>query len=102
MPLTTSLTKGSAMLVTTTPIVLVFCVTRPRAIALARHTHCLAMCWILSAVSRLIKGLLCRARETVEEETLARRAISLMDVGLCTGCTPELADVCTTALYPFS
>jgi len=37
-----------------------------------------------SAVPRLIKWLFCRARETVDEETLAMRAMSLMEVGLCT------------------
>src|ERR1700731_1683747 len=43
------------------------------------------MCCIFSAVSRLIRGLFCSARETVEDETFARRAMSLMEVGLCTG-----------------
>src|SRR5437660_1023643 len=43
------------------------------------------MCCIFSAVSRLISGLFCSARETVEDETFARRAMSLMEVGLCTG-----------------
>jgi hypothetical protein len=42
------------------------------------------MFWIFSAVSRLISGLFCRARETVEEETFAMRAMSLMEVGLWT------------------
>src|SRR5258708_36855591 len=43
------------------------------------------MCWIRSAVLLLISRLFCRALETVEEETLAILAISLMEVGLCTG-----------------
>src|SRR6266478_4682044 len=38
-----------------------------------------------SAVLLLISRLFCRALETVEEETLAILAISLMEVGLCTG-----------------
>src|SRR5258708_37492393 len=43
------------------------------------------MCWIRSAVLLLISRLFCRALETVEEETLAILAISLMEVGRCTG-----------------
>src|SRR5258708_9078614 len=43
------------------------------------------MCWIRSAVVLRISRLFCRALETVDEETLAIVAISLMEVGLCTG-----------------
>src|SRR5882724_3254469 len=43
------------------------------------------MCWIRSAVLLLMSRLFWRALETVEEETLAILAISLMEVGLCTG-----------------
>src|SRR3984893_9400415 len=85
IPSTTSLTNGSAMEVTTTPIVLVRYVTSPRATALARYPDSRAIFWIFSAVRRLINGLFCKALETVEKETLAFRAISLMEVGRYTG-----------------
>src|ERR1700682_2562774 len=41
---------------------------------------------IFSVVRLLMRELRCKARETVEQETLAIRAISLIEVGLCTGC----------------
>ena len=67
------------MVVTTTPIVPVRWVTRLRAAALARYPDSWAMRLIRSAVFALIEGWRLSARETVECETFASLAMSLMD-----------------------
>ena len=79
MPLTTSPTNGSAMLVTTTPIVLVRRVTRLRATALTVYPFSAAIFWMSSRVSAFTSGLSRNARETVECETWAARAMSLIE-----------------------
>src|SRR6266536_5980687 len=81
MPLTTPATNGSAMLVTTTPMVSLRRVTRLRAAALVRYPASWAMRWIFSTVSGFTNGLLRSARETVECATPAILAISLMEAG---------------------
>jgi hypothetical protein len=66
MPLTTPAAKGSAIFVTTTPMVWLRRVTRLRAAALGRYPESSAMRRIFSAVFGCTRGLLASARETVE------------------------------------
>ena len=54
------------MLVTTTPMVLVRLVTRLRPTALTVYPCSLAILWMMALVSGFTRGLLRRARETVE------------------------------------
>src|SRR5665213_471908 len=80
MPLTISALNGSAMLVTTTPIVSVRRLTRLRPTALTRYPFSFAIAWMRRLVSGLTSELLRRALETVEWETLAARAMSLIEI----------------------
>src|SRR6478672_5870410 len=79
MPLTTSATNGSAIDVTTTPIEYVRPVARLRPTALTRKLTSAAMRRMRSAVSALTSGLFLSARETVECDTFAARAMSLIE-----------------------
>src|SRR5947209_6881003 len=85
------------MLVTTTPIVLVRLVASDRATALARKPDFAAICRILSDVSSLTSGLPRSARETVEWDTPAIRAMSLIEVGR----SSVVLNTCARRLYRF-
>src|SRR5688572_14420888 len=79
MPAATSATNGSATVVTTKPMVRVRLVARLRPIVLGRYPASLAIFRIRSAVARLTDGELANARETVECDTRAIRATSLIE-----------------------
>ena len=83
------------MLVTTTPIVLVRLVASERATALARKPDLAAICRILSDVSSLTSGLPRSARETVEWDTPAMRAMSFIEVGR----SSVVLNTCACRLY---
>src|SRR5215467_3432965 len=66
--------------VTTMPIVLVRLVTRLRATALATYLCSRAIFCTRAAVLALTRGLFRKALETVEWDTPALRAMSLMEI----------------------
>src|SRR5262245_2166264 len=68
------------MLLTTTPIVLVRCVTRLRATALATYFCFCAILRTRAAVLAFTSGLLRSALDTDECDTPAARAMSLMEI----------------------
>ncbi len=85
MPHATSLANGSSAVVTTSPMVRVRRVTRPRATALARYPASSAILRILAAVAAFTSGLFCSARDTVGCDTRASRAMSLIET--CLDCS---------------
>ncbi len=78
-PAITSVKNGSSSEVTTSPMVPLRCAFRLRATALGMYPISRASRWIRALVAALTSGLSFSARETVEWETPAASAMSLIE-----------------------